>query len=261
MSTVAPRNGTMTVSAAVDSGIRGTLIATPYAESDATLRQAVPVGNATAVTFTVHVHVVRNVESGTGMGFANTLVWAGAACDNCSEPNGTYAFPGDGPDQAFSVTLIRPTAGAHVATLTVQTSASARVGCDDFCIGPSGTARASSQVVLTRVDVTRWGLGRPTPPTVDQPGPAEAVTPASYDRNCDTQCEAFRGERITGSAEPGMPIVITEGSSVFDEPQTDAAGQWIAYVNLTPGSHTIHATARGPEGTAASAPRPFSVVG
>ena len=255
------RNGTMTVAAAVDSGAGGTLPGQPESEAIATLSSTFDMGEATAATFTFNLHVNRYEQAERGSGRSGALVWASANCDSCADPNESFGFP-DGPsDQAVTVTLVRGTAGGRTADLSVQTSAGAMVECDDFCVAPSGKASASAQVVLTSIDVKLWGVGQPDTPGIADPASQSTVHSSDYQTQCDTQCVTFSGEQVTGTAEPGMPIDLTEGGRLLTQTQADDTGEWTAYVALPAGSHTLTATANNQRGSSTSAPRTFTVTG
>ena len=253
--------GSMSVSAAVDSGAGGTVPATVEAMALSQMSPSVAMGDATAATFTFHVHVTRVGVAADKAGRSDMVLWASALCDQCPVPYDQYAFPSGPGDQTMSVTLVRGTTGGRVASLNVGEYADARVTCDDFCVAPSGTARAAGEAILTGIEVKLWGKGAPSMPALVDPAAGSTVRPATFDRQCDTQCETFTGEKITGTAEPGMPVEVLDGDRVAGAGQADDAGHWVIYVSLSPQVHTLRARASGPEGVSISPPRTVSVTG
>ncbi len=85
------------------------------------------------------------------------------------------------------------------------------------------------------------------------------VHPSTYESSCDTSCQPFTGEHLTGTAEPGMPIEVRNGAGVLGRVVTDDGGQWALDVTLPNGRYAVTATALGPDGHATSAARAFSV--
>jgi len=255
-----PKTGAMDVSAAADSGLGGNVPGTVESGAIAGITQTVGLGDATAATFVFHVRVSGLETAYSGQGRAYVTLFATAGCDRCPQANEQYAFPYSPGDQTVAITLVRGTTGGQAAHLRLASSAYATVQCDDFCLQPSGAARASAHAQLTGIEVTRWGLGRPSAPGIDQPGPGATVTPSTFRTQCDTQCQPFTGEQMAGTAEPGMPVSVSDEGGRLAQTQADATGHWTIDVALPRGPHTLTASADGPQGTTTSTPRTFTVT-
>ncbi len=254
-------HGTMSVSASVDSGAGGTAPATAESMALSQVSPKVAIGNATAATFTFHIHVGRVGYSADKAGRSDMVLWASALCDQCPVPYDQYAFPETPGDQTLSITLVRGTSGGRLASLNVGEYADARVSCDDFCVAPSGTARAFGDATVTGIDVKLWGQGTPVVPAIAEPAARSTVRPATFDTQCDAECRTLTGERLTGTAEPGMPVQALDGDRVAGSAQADEHGQWVIYVSLSPGSHALRARANGPQGISISPSRSVTVSG
>jgi hypothetical protein len=242
----------MTSSAGVDSGLGGNVPGAAASEATALISSTVNMAAATAATFTVHIHVVKASATQIGSGYAHPLVSAAASCEGCPSPYEEWVYPAGAEDDTLVVTLLRPTTAARTATLQIATVARADIGCDDFCVAPAGSAKADVQAVVKSVEVKFWGMGQPSTPVIIGPAAGSTVHPTTYGTTCSTGCQQVRGEQFSGTAEPGMPIILRDGTATISQVQTDANGDWAAYNDLAPGRHTITAVAAGPGGTSVS---------
>jgi hypothetical protein len=254
-------HGAVSLSTAVDSGAFGTIPGRADSSAVGQIEPTTDLGDATAATFTFHVHVASIGLRAAKSGSSEVIIWAGAVCDRCVVPDDDYAFPTSVGDQTLTVTLVRGSDGGRSADLVLGTYADSRVDCDGFCLAPSGTAAASTRVVLTRVDIERWGVGRPSAPTISAPSAGATVPPSTYTVGCDTGCRSFVGEKVTGAAEPGMPVRVSDEHGAVGSTTTDDTGRWVVYAALPAGTHTLVATATADGGAASSAGRTFTVAG
>lgn len=253
--------GVLDVSAASDSGAGGNLPGAVISQATAQVAPTIAIGRATAATFRVHLRVTKLATAAGGLGRSYVVLLAGASCAGCPEAAQPYVYLSDVGDQTLTVTLVRGGAGGGVATVSAVATASTAVGCDDFCLMPTGTARSLARVVVTGVDVKLWGLGQPTVPIFSEPAAGTTVAPETYQTACDTSCQTFTGEHIAGAAEPGMPVEVRDGERTVTTVITDDRGRWTADLRLAPGPHAMTAVAAGPAGTARSVLRDFTVTG
>ena len=264
------RSGTVQVSAAYDSGLDGNLPGAGQSGALGEITSTVPLGSATAATFTVHIRIVRIGTAVQSGGRAYVSISAYAWCDQCAPADAPSALPERPGDQTLRLTLVRGTTGGPVATLDVLTFARAGVSCTlssaavpytDYClVAPGGAASAQAETVLTGVTVRLWGVGRPSMPRIDRPAPGATLRPTAH-QTCDPQCRTVTGEWVSGTAEPGMPIEVLDGRAVLADGQADATGLWRVDVDLASGPHSLRATAVGPGGRTTSAPLRCDVSG
>jgi hypothetical protein len=238
-----PRSGRIDVTATIDSGAGGNIPGTASSEATGQLEPVFNMGDATAATFTATFHVLRAGLTTDNLGRAYVLLGATAACDGCPLASGGWAAADRPGDQRVSVTLVRGRTGGRMATIDLGASAITSDYCDDFCLTPpSGTAKASAQVVVTGVEVRLWGVGKPATPVITAPGSGSTLN-----RSPDGT-----GQQVSGTAEPGMPVQILDGSNVVADTQADDTGQWYASVDLRPGRHALAAEASGPQASTTS---------
>jgi len=251
------RTGILSVSDKADSGLDGAFPDQVASGSFAELTPTVDMGNATAATYTFHIDVTRFVQKDTQAGASDLYLWAAAACSQCSDASGAYDYLYGTGEQTLAVTLLRGNGGTGSVLLGLN--GDANVECDDFCLTARGTSLASVQAVVTGVDVTRWGLGSPIRPTIQSPAPDSTIAPSTYVTNCQTGCQQMTGEQLTGSAEPGMPVVVSQGGKGISRVITDGTGTWTSNVTLAPGCYAVTAAAISSSDVATAPARSFCV--
>jgi len=253
-------DGILAVAAATDSGLDGQLPGDADSGATAELAPIVAMGDATAVTYTFHVDVTEARVADTGAGSGDLVLWANAGCDQCGDLAAQYDELSGPGSQTIAVTLLRG-ADDGSAGVVLGLTGDAAVDCDNVCVlEPAGTSAVSGRAVVTSIDVESWGLGRPVPPTITTPSQDATAHPSTYFPNCDAGCNSVTGEQVSGTAEPGMPIVLADAAGVLARVTTDDSGVWTADVSLPAGAQTVVATAVGPSAEASSAPRQFSVA-
>ena len=126
------------------------------------------------------------------------------------EGNTTHALADTAADGKWSATVIDLTDGAH--------SIVARA------VGTDGQLSADSAPVSVFVDTTPDAAT-----TITSPSDGSNVAPGAH--------------VITGTAEPGSAVTVTEGAQVIGVTTADGTGAWTLPVAIGEGTHTYRATA------------------
>jgi hypothetical protein len=260
----------LSVATAVDSGLGGTLPAAADSTAYADVSKTADIGKASAAAFTFHVHVTHDTSSQSGQGKSWIILSAQATCDRCVNAQ-QDAYPDGIGTESITVTLPRAANGGSTARVSFTAYSDSNVSCDDVCVlAPGGMASAAATVQVTGIDVTLFGLGKPAVPAITQPtsgstlratAASQAYGAAVYNQVCNPQCPSGGGELFVGTADPGMPVHVVEGSHVLASTQTAGDGEWAVLLQLPNGHHRITAVATGTGGSSISSPVAISVTG
>ncbi len=257
-----------TVTLSDTQGGTTTTLTTQAADASGNWTITLPAGLAEGVhSLTVMATNASGIASAASGALALTIdTVAPAAPSLALAPASDSGTPGDGITnvtrpmltgmaEAGSTVTLTDTQGGTTAILGTATA----LADGTWSLTPGAPlTEGAHQLAATATDAAgNTGLSQTATLTIDTVAPVPTIQL--------TDDTAIQGDGITadpslsGQADPGATVTVTEGGQILGTPTADATGRWDLLPALNPGAHTVTATTTDAAGNAGSATLTFTI--